>query len=657
MLSKSDRAQSAVPTPHGNLRNDIQILRGIAVLAVVLYHSGLGIVQSGYLGVDIFFVISGFLITGIVTRGIADGSFSFRQFYARRIRRLMPAGLLTLAFCLVAAMLLMTSRQYGGFYLNLLGSLTFVANVTLWMGTGYFHPNGEFQPLLHMWSLAIEEQYYLLMPLAMVVVPRRWWRHAILVATIASLAAAILLWPTRPGVAFFLLPARAWELGIGSFAALVANSPSIRGACQRLFWPAVLLIAAALLLAFPGPRPGLGAITACFGTATLILAHNERWSKLVVMRPLMVAGDISYSLYLVHWPIFAFTRVARMDATLPLWLSLVLIGVSLLAATALYRMVEQPFRQSRVSGRRLLTLWIGGSLGIAAVATVYKIGLPTTPAIMQLQAPITGLPAPACAVDEGPDFSDQCRQAGNVRMMLWGDSYAVHLVPGITATTPVPIMQATRPHCLPFIDYSAYAGPNEKRFAENCITYFRQAASYLRQHPEIEVVVIAGYFHRAAAPLSTDAIRRVGENFNPAPLGPDQTIDAMARTVAELRAAGKRVIVVTAGPPSSKNLDLGECWLRKTEGKPFFGDKGLCTLLMNSGEQGQLFEDLIAGFERHGRVPVVRLDQYICPRGGPCRLEVDGMPIFRDEGHITPVGSIWLGKQADLGVQLFRDAR
>lgn len=650
------RPGAASPIPEtATVRTDIQALRGIAVLSVLLYHSGLGIARSGYLGVDIFFVISGFLITGIIARGIEQGRFSFRTFYERRIRRLAPAALIVLAVTTLAAMPLMTSRQYGLFLPNLAGSLFFVANYTLWLQTGYFHPDSEFQPLLHMWSLAIEEQYYLLMPLMLFVMPRRAWRWVIGLATLVSLALAIWLWPTRAGIAFFWLPPRAWELGLGSLAALFAHSAMLTRVSRRLFWPALLLLLASVLLVFPGPKPGLGAIAACVATAVIILARHQGWDGWKLAIPIAAAGNISYSLYLIHWPMFAYVRMVRMDADLPVWLAIGIAALSIILAALLYRFVEQPGRASRLGGIRLFALWIGASLAILAAAVAYRVSDTPPAATSELDTPTKGLSAPGCFDENGGAFDDRCRQPGTVRMMLWGDSYSSHLVPGLAATTPVPFMQAPRPHCSTFIDYGAYNGVNERKLAEGCILYFRQAVEYLKTQPNIEVVVIAALFDRAVPPTSTDAVRYDGRRFIPAPLGVDATIDAMARTVMALRGAGKRVVVVTAAPPTSANL--GECWLRSVEHRPGPMDCDACRLRRNLGPRAQAFEQMIAGFEQRADVPVIRLDAVICGPDGNCRLDADGKPLFRDSGHFTPYGSLWVGTHADLGHRAVREAR
>ncbi len=204
------------------LRTDIQALRGLAVLLVVFYHGKLLIAQNGYLGVDIFFVISGYLITTIVARDMRNGTFSFSAFYYRRAWRLLPAAYVVFAACIALAPFLLTSLEIRDFSHQLFGGVTFTANHVLWGQTGYFQQAADLKPLLHAWSLSLEEQYYLLMPAALMLVGTGYWVAAVVGATVLSLS--LLLWnqADMPGATFYLFPTRAWELGIGSCIALIS---------------------------------------------------------------------------------------------------------------------------------------------------------------------------------------------------------------------------------------------------------------------------------------------------------------------------------------------------------------------------------------------------------------------------------------------------
>jgi peptidoglycan/LPS O-acetylase OafA/YrhL len=225
------------------LRRDIQFLRGIAVLVVVLYHSNLGILNQGYLGVDVFFVLSGFLITSIILKSLDNNNFSFSGFYLRRAKRLLPALYSTLLFTTLISLVVLTNLQWIDYLAQLKGALTFTANIVLPMQTGYFESASDGKPLLHIWSLSLEEQYYFLLPLILYFLPKNWRIMGIALLTLISLywcfswvysenQEAPLLWriadSSKSDWAFYLLFTRAWELLAGSLCAwLMLYRPNI----------------------------------------------------------------------------------------------------------------------------------------------------------------------------------------------------------------------------------------------------------------------------------------------------------------------------------------------------------------------------------------------------------------------------------------------
>ena len=220
------------------LRIDIQALRGLAVLLVILQHAKAGFIEAGFLGVDIFFVISGFLITGMLAKAIARGSFSFSEFYFRRAKRLLPAAYVTFATTAVLSYFLLDAAEWHDFTVQLAGAVTFTGNLALWQQTGYFEGAAALKPLLHVWSLAVEEQYYLLLPAAMALVPRRYWTAGNALLLFASLALCVVLTFSSPNAAFYLLPARAWELALGSLAALwTARGPAPKSSSRAWSCP------------------------------------------------------------------------------------------------------------------------------------------------------------------------------------------------------------------------------------------------------------------------------------------------------------------------------------------------------------------------------------------------------------------------------------
>ena len=217
-------------SPKTSTRIDIQALRGLAVLLVVFYHARLGPPVAGYLGVDIFFVISGFLITGLVRKSIERGDFSFTQFYFRRAKRLLPAAYVTFLVTVLCAPVILGSEELNDLVAQVVGAVTFTANIVLWQQAGYFEGPAELKPLLHVWSLSIEEQYYFLLPASLVLIPRRFWLPAAIATAALSLALCIVGGYWKPIATFYLLPTRAWELAIGSIGALVIHRHA--GTCQ-----------------------------------------------------------------------------------------------------------------------------------------------------------------------------------------------------------------------------------------------------------------------------------------------------------------------------------------------------------------------------------------------------------------------------------------
>ena len=348
-------------------RPDLEGLRGVAVAAVVLFHSGLSAFSGGFLGVDAFFVLSGFLITSLITREIFETTqFSFARFYARRIRRLLPAVVVVVLVTFVGVGLLMSSvvsRQEA--WGDGIASLLSVANIRfIAVSTDYFAPVVEPSPFLQMWSLSVEEQFYLVWPALLVVAFTLLRRNRQLVALAVGVISLISLLLFLSGVfgseaTFYSLPTRAWELGLGAYIA-------IRGTRSNLSQTTALLLAAAAFIipVFNADLvPGASVLT-CVAVA-LIIAGGQRqtWGgRLLTSSPMRFLGKISYSLYLWHWP--AIVLLAP-KIGMPL-----AIGAALLAATASERFVEAPFRTGQFSvapARRILA--------VGAVVLLSGVGL------------------------------------------------------------------------------------------------------------------------------------------------------------------------------------------------------------------------------------------------------------------------------------------
>lgn len=364
---------------HFSYRAEIDGLRALAVIPVILFHAGFEWMSGGYVGVDVFFVISGFLITSIILKEKQQGDFSLTAFYERRARRILPALFTVMACCLPLAWLLMTPGQLVDFSHSLIAVPLFVANILFWRTSDYFAPNADEQPLLHIWSLGVEEQYYLVFPLALILL----WRlglartvQLIALAAIASLALSEWSWRHAATANFYLPHTRAWELLLGSLLALLTLQRPLHERiasklATNLLGAAGLALILVAIFAYDNntPFPSLYALVPTLGTA-LILAFGQRDSwvgRLLSARWIVAVGLVSYSAYLWHQPLFAFARLQDPN-TPPSRIFALLTVLTLVLAWLSWRFVEQPFRnRTTYSRRRIFALAAGGSLLFIAI--------------------------------------------------------------------------------------------------------------------------------------------------------------------------------------------------------------------------------------------------------------------------------------------------
>jgi len=462
-------------------RSEIDGLRAIAVLSVVLYHAGIGL-RAGFVGVDLFFVISGYLITSLLHREWSTTKrLDLIGFYARRFRRVFPAmAVVVLGTVLVSAAALSPYGEIAQVTQSAAASLLFAGNLFFQTHTGgYFDPSAERMPLLHLWSLGVEEQFYLLWPLGFMVLIR-WRRRSIFLivalSALASLALAEVLIFKSPNAAFYQMPARFWELALGG---LIALKPGERLSDSRL--PAALGLSLVLMaIAFPIAHfPGLGALPAVAGAGLLLYAiHGSTrlgWTGAMLRsRPMVFCGLISYSLYLWHWPLLALVRATH-AGPVSLELRLALCATAVMLAWLSFRLVEQPLRRPdpATSDRRVVAAGVLASVALAC-------GAMTLGDALYRKAPPDDL-ASRTARDM-PENRNQCNFRGfdplddfprpdcnssndrPVKVAIWGDSHALAWQPfawalaqhqGVAATS------YTRDACAPVLDYD-----NGKRLLE-----------------------------------------------------------------------------------------------------------------------------------------------------------------------------------------------
>lgn len=355
-------------------RREIDGIRALAVIPVILFHAGFSLFSGGYVGVDVFFVISGYLITGIVMTDVARGTFSIVDFYERRIRRILPALFLVVTVCTPVAFWILLPADFKEFGQSLIAVATFSSNMFFWSQSGYFHGLAELKPMLHTWSLSVEEQFYVFFPLLLLLMSR-WGRKWVIVILLTIAVTSLLLaeWGAlnKPIAAFFLLPTRAWELLLGSLAAFYVADESRQQLTltqNNVLASAGFIAVAYAIFGFDAKTifPGLHALIPTIGTVLMIIsARPETWVGTFLSQPVMVSiGLISYSAYLWHQPIFSFARHLGLNNSATLALAALAV-LSLVLGYLSWRYVETPFRRNRAISRPGIFLFAGsGSLAV-----------------------------------------------------------------------------------------------------------------------------------------------------------------------------------------------------------------------------------------------------------------------------------------------------
>jgi peptidoglycan/LPS O-acetylase OafA/YrhL len=625
-----------VPDTHRRLpyRADVDGLRAVAVVAVIAYHAFPGALRAGFSGVDVFFVISGYLISSLIWRGLADGTFSPLTFYARRVLRLFPALLVVLAACLVAGWWLLAPSGYEDLGRDTAAAAVYLSNFVFWRESGYFAPAASARPLTHLWSLAVEEQFYVLYPWLLIATFRRKRATVMLLLGIlaASFAVSVVILRVDPAQAFYLLPSRFWELLAGGLLAYAQFNATWQPS-QRLANLASLCGLALLPLAFAGPQggsdfPGWWALAPVAAGALLVAGgpHAALNRLVLARRPLVFVGRISYPLYLWHFPLLSFARARY--GTLSTGATLAVVALSFVLAFLTYRLLELPLRSyvRRVSWKPvpvLVVLML--ALGGGGLVVDRSGGAPSRlPLLMRKLTGYTYAYKPVyregtCFLRNDQDataFTASCVEPGTKPLLfLWGDSHAADLYPGLRAletSRRFRIAQFTASSCPPFAHYS----PPHRPFCEELN---RVVLAKLRAlHPQ-EVVLSAAW-----------------ERYN------DRT--PLIRTVALLRRLHvPSIVLVGPGPDWPQGLpQVLYTIFQERNALPTRITRGL-------SDQPPLIDAKMRALARRLRVPYVSPLAVLCNADGcVTRTGAGGNEItVWDTAHFTRAGSALLARSAE----------
>ncbi len=512
---------------HSTYRPDIDGLRAIAVLSVVAFHYFPEVAKGGFVGVDVFFVISGFLISTIILENLYKDSFNFVWFYSRRIRRIFPSLTLVLLFSYLAGWFLLRPEEFGTLSKHILGGSTFSSNYILWKESGYFDASSNSKPLLHLWSLAIEEQFYLAWPIVLTLV----WR----IKPITSIAIVILIGLSfyynlsninvLPALSFYSPFARIWEIMLGAFAATIIRSRKIPASFQHLISTigSGLLCYSIIVLNKESDFPGKAALWPTLGTMLLIVAGARAWpNRLLLSTHLLVSvGLLSFPFYLWHWPVLFFSRMAFFPYyTPPATIKFGLMLASLSLAWASYRLVERPIRFGMERnwipiGLCVLLTGIGstGYLTYAGGGATGRIPEELNQLLKTATFEIKDWRGGQCFIETTWEFPNPsaCVDPGSKPLVfLWGDSQLAALYPGLTYLgkyLDIRLAQFTASQCQPSLDWN-----NHDRMSCDVInnSIFNQIASLkpdmliisgLWSHPEYDL---------SKLPSTISALRKIG---------------------------------------------------------------------------------------------------------------------------------------------------
>lgn len=667
--NRNDEVRNSASSPtalsKASYRPDIDGLRAVAVLPVVFFHAGFRFVQGGFVGVDIFFVISGFLITGILAREIAQGRYSIVEFYRRRARRIFPALTAVTLATLVAAYFILTPGEYVELAKSAAAVSIFSSNIYFWKSVSYFQSGNEFRPLLHTWSLAVEEQYYLFFPLLLRLLHLRTRGivTALWVICLASLALAAFMVPWKPSAAFYLLPTRAWELMLGGLLAVgeTPKMPSRRLATMASALGLILIALPIFTYTAQTPFPGLAALPPTLGTALIIWTGGRgRVSETLAARPVVAIGKASYSIYLWHLPLLAFATYL-VAGPLTTKAALVLCVASIAWGFVSLVFIEQPFRSARAARRGNVSAATAacGMVVLAAASglIIAAHGLPSR--MSPGDAAIVGAAddkyrhhAECMTLDEKivrPDRACQLGAPGVLpTVLLWGDSHSM-----VTATAleqaayrrHASIKFSADADCPPglgfSIDQRIDPGLTQQLSYRYCAQYNNEMLRLALTSPRIRTVVLSARWTNwrigePANPAEADAdvrLRDRGGTADSARANREKWERGFFLLVDRLVAAGKHVVIVGPLPEPPFNVPH-QLYVER------FGLAGHSQSIPVASYERR-HRTILGIFARLSGRPGVSFiwpQQALCSKG-QCPIIDHGKPIYFDQDHLSLYGA------------------
>jgi peptidoglycan/LPS O-acetylase OafA/YrhL len=668
---------------HPTYRADIDGLRALAIIPVVMFHAFPSLLPGGFVGVDIFFVISGYLISGIIFKGLQRESFTFHGFYANRIKRIFPALLLVLSASFVFGWFFLLPDEFALLGKHILGGAGYIENFVLRREAGYFDTRSFLKPLMHLWSLGIEEQFYLTYPFLLWVIWRLRCNVLAVLVPLVLISFSLNVWQLRNDLvsSFFLPQTRFWELWMGGvLASLDIFGRDLRRGV-RGGWPGVVshfsgseltglgavtipnimsivgvvLIGAALLLVRERAFPGWWALLPVGGASLLILGGPASWinRRILSNRVAVFVGLISYPLYLWHWPILSFARILHSDP-LSRDVRIGAVLLSFLLSWATWRFVESPIRFGRRSWMKTAALTLI-SVIIACVGrtTYHRDGFvgrfPNLSGDFGWEQP-QAFTTPECRKTVGADTMDYCRSSGTgaPEVLLIGDSHAGALYRGLAAAYAQRsqiVMNLGEPGCVPFYDTESYQLGMRR---VDCRPIVNRMLDFAASSPEVRTIIIAmwgpkymlgeGFADAATVPPEILSWDRAPKNSSQA----EMFAAAFRNTVLRLSAARKNVVLFIDWP--ELGFDPISCLPRPV---PLFSRvRPLCGVPRSVVDaRNGAYREVISSMKKEfSGLRVFDPIPYLCDSTA-CYAMRDGHLLYRDDNHLSAAGSAYLSEE------------
>jgi len=635
--------------PH--YRREIDGLRAIAILPVILFHSGVSAFSGGYVGVDVFFVISGYLITGILLAGWSGNNIALIQFYERRARRILPALFFVIFVCTIIAWLILLPSAMKDFSKSVGATIAFSANILFWRQSGYFDVAAELKPFLHMWSLAAEEQFYLLFPILLFSIRNSSLRFKMVALSLLGGVSIMLsnwMVEKNPSFAFYMLPTRAWELIVGALIAAYSRYKRIKfnATTSELGAFVGLTLLAVSIVSFDKntPFPGIYAIVPTVGAALIIIfAYPSTKVGIILGSKLLVGiGLISYSAYLWHQPLLAFFRIYT--GLQPSGYSLLSIWIAIGGLSVFSWMyVEKPFRKSgyiQLKSVLIFSISLTTFFTIFSIAGVYSDGFKnfrfTSSEIWRLNT-LERKSVPACEIAT-------CG-VSDLKLSDWvllGDSNAYHfseILQNVIISKGHKLLNLSKGGCAPLLN--VMRRDQSKSFNEDCGTFYSDAKKYLLSPSGPNNIIISAAWELyvygnsdanlvASDPVGATQIYPISDITYEESERIDWALSAIEKEIADYVRAGKRVIFIFPMPFLAHDLPNNYSIFNKIEGYSYEKYLNKNNLMLHR------FEFLIKRLQIEG----FRIDRELCQPQGMCIVEDEsGGLLYGDKNHLSGYGA------------------